>query len=79
MDYNFLTIERFMELEKSGALLESGTYEGELPGDGGKGAVGIIMDLHGKGKEHGGGGDDKTVEVPVAPPKNLNVRPKSAI
>lgn len=32
MDYNFLTIERFMELEKSGALLESGTYEGELPG-----------------------------------------------
>lgn len=42
MDYNFLTIERFMELEKSGALLESGTYEGELPGDerGGKRAGG---------------------------------------
>lgn len=38
MDYNFLTIERFMELEKSGALLESGTYEGELPGGRGGGA-----------------------------------------
>lgn len=29
MDYNFVTIDRFMELEKSGALLESGTYEGK--------------------------------------------------
>lgn len=29
VDYNFVTIERFMELEKSGALLESGTYEGK--------------------------------------------------
>lgn len=28
MDYNFVTVDRFMELEKSGALLESGTYEG---------------------------------------------------
>lgn len=29
MDYIFITVEDFMELEKSGALLESGTYEGE--------------------------------------------------
>lgn len=29
MDYNFVTVDRFMELEKSGSLLESGTYEGE--------------------------------------------------
>lgn len=29
VDYNFVTIDRFMELEKSGALLESGTYEGK--------------------------------------------------
>uniref|UniRef100_A0A3P9QF31 Membrane-associated guanylate kinase, WW and PDZ domain-containing protein 1 n=1 Tax=Poecilia reticulata TaxID=8081 RepID=A0A3P9QF31_POERE len=27
VDYNFVTVDRFMELEKSGALLESGTYE----------------------------------------------------
>ncbi|XP_062373462.1 membrane-associated guanylate kinase, WW and PDZ domain-containing protein 2a [Sardina pilchardus] len=27
VDYNFVSVERFMELEKSGALLESGTYE----------------------------------------------------
>ncbi|XP_029107857.1 membrane-associated guanylate kinase, WW and PDZ domain-containing protein 2-like isoform X7 [Scleropages formosus] len=27
VDYNFLTVDRFMELERSGALLESGTYE----------------------------------------------------
>ncbi|XP_018111245.1 membrane-associated guanylate kinase, WW and PDZ domain-containing protein 2 isoform X2 [Xenopus laevis] len=27
VDYNFITVEAFMELEKSGALLESGTYE----------------------------------------------------
>ncbi|XP_016135726.1 membrane-associated guanylate kinase, WW and PDZ domain-containing protein 2-like [Sinocyclocheilus grahami] len=27
VDYNFVTIERFVELERSGALLESGTYE----------------------------------------------------
>uniref|UniRef100_A0AAQ5ZHC8 Membrane-associated guanylate kinase, WW and PDZ domain-containing protein 2 n=1 Tax=Amphiprion ocellaris TaxID=80972 RepID=A0AAQ5ZHC8_AMPOC len=30
VDYNFVSVERFMELEQSGALLESGTYE-ELP------------------------------------------------
>lgn len=29
VDYNFVSVERFMELEQSGALLESGTYEGE--------------------------------------------------
>lgn len=29
VDYNFVSVERFMELEKSGALLESGTYEGK--------------------------------------------------
>lgn len=29
MDYNFVNVDRFMELEKSGALLESGTYEGK--------------------------------------------------
>lgn len=29
MDYNFVTVDQFMELEKSGALLESGTYEGK--------------------------------------------------
>lgn len=29
VDYNFVTVDRFMELEKSGALLESGTYEGK--------------------------------------------------
>lgn len=28
VDYNFVTVERFLELEESGALLESGTYEG---------------------------------------------------
>ncbi|XP_067861065.1 membrane-associated guanylate kinase, WW and PDZ domain-containing protein 2a isoform X16 [Heptranchias perlo] len=27
VDYNFVTVEEFMELEKSGSLLESGTYE----------------------------------------------------
>ncbi|XP_051974424.1 membrane-associated guanylate kinase, WW and PDZ domain-containing protein 2-like [Xyrauchen texanus] len=27
VDYNFVTFERFVELERSGALLESGTYE----------------------------------------------------
>uniref|UniRef100_A0A8B9GT20 Membrane-associated guanylate kinase, WW and PDZ domain-containing protein 1 n=1 Tax=Astyanax mexicanus TaxID=7994 RepID=A0A8B9GT20_ASTMX len=27
VDYNFVSVERFMELERSGALLESGTYE----------------------------------------------------
>uniref|UniRef100_A0AAY4CG29 Membrane-associated guanylate kinase, WW and PDZ domain-containing protein 1 n=1 Tax=Denticeps clupeoides TaxID=299321 RepID=A0AAY4CG29_9TELE len=27
VDYNFVSVEQFMELEKSGALLESGTYE----------------------------------------------------
>lgn len=30
VDYNFVTVDRFMELEKSGALLESGTYEGNV-------------------------------------------------
>lgn len=29
VDYIFITVEDFMELEKSGALLESGTYEGK--------------------------------------------------
>lgn len=29
VDYNFVTVDRFIELEKSGALLESGTYEGK--------------------------------------------------
>ena len=29
VDYNFVTVDRFMELEKSGSLLESGTYEGK--------------------------------------------------
>ena len=29
VDYNFVSVERFMELEQSGALLESGTYEGK--------------------------------------------------
>uniref|UniRef100_A0A8C8IAZ9 Membrane-associated guanylate kinase, WW and PDZ domain-containing protein 2 n=1 Tax=Oncorhynchus tshawytscha TaxID=74940 RepID=A0A8C8IAZ9_ONCTS len=32
VDYNFVSIERFMELEQSGALLESGTYEENLYG-----------------------------------------------
>ncbi|MCI4388702.1 hypothetical protein PGIGA_G00089110 [Pangasianodon gigas] len=27
VDYNFVTVEHFLELERSGALLESGTYE----------------------------------------------------
>uniref|UniRef100_A0A8C7GGY6 Membrane-associated guanylate kinase, WW and PDZ domain-containing protein 2 n=1 Tax=Oncorhynchus kisutch TaxID=8019 RepID=A0A8C7GGY6_ONCKI len=32
VDYNFVSTERFMELEQSGALLESGTYEENLYG-----------------------------------------------
>lgn len=28
VDYNFLTVEEFLELERSGTLLEVGTYEG---------------------------------------------------
>lgn len=28
MDYTFLTVEQFQELEKAGALLESGLFEG---------------------------------------------------
>ncbi|KAM8909507.1 membrane-associated guanylate kinase, WW and PDZ domain-containing protein 2a isoform 4-T4 [Spinachia spinachia] len=32
VDYNFVTIDRFMDLEKSGALLESGTYEDNFYG-----------------------------------------------
>uniref|UniRef100_A0A8C1D9A5 Membrane-associated guanylate kinase, WW and PDZ domain-containing protein 2 n=1 Tax=Cyprinus carpio carpio TaxID=630221 RepID=A0A8C1D9A5_CYPCA len=32
VDYNFVSVERFMELEKSGALLESGTYEDNFYG-----------------------------------------------
>ncbi|KAM9846170.1 membrane-associated guanylate kinase, WW and PDZ domain-containing protein 2a [Aulostomus maculatus] len=32
VDYNFVTIDRFIELEKSGALLESGTYEDNFYG-----------------------------------------------
>lgn len=30
VDYNFLSVEDFLELEKSGTLLEIGTYEGKL-------------------------------------------------
>lgn len=29
MDYNFLSVEDFLELEESGTLLEIGTYDGE--------------------------------------------------
>lgn len=29
MDYNFLSVDDFLELEESGTLLEIGTYEGE--------------------------------------------------
>lgn len=29
VDYNFLSVEDFLELEESGTLLEIGTYEGE--------------------------------------------------
>lgn len=32
VDYNFLTVEEFLELEQSGTLLEVGTYEGMEPG-----------------------------------------------
>nr|XP_057934142.1 membrane-associated guanylate kinase, WW and PDZ domain-containing protein 2a isoform X4 [Doryrhamphus excisus] len=32
VDYNFVSVERFLELEKSGALLESGTYEDNFYG-----------------------------------------------
>ncbi|XP_054641512.1 membrane-associated guanylate kinase, WW and PDZ domain-containing protein 1b isoform X3 [Dunckerocampus dactyliophorus] len=32
VDYNFLTVEEFLELEKSGTLLEIGTYEGNYYG-----------------------------------------------
>lgn len=28
MDYNFISVEQFKALEESGALLESGTYDG---------------------------------------------------
>jgi len=30
VDYTFLSVEEFKELEKSGALLESGIFEGEM-------------------------------------------------
>lgn len=30
VDYNFLSVEDFLELEKSGTLLEIGTYEGKF-------------------------------------------------
>lgn len=30
VDYNFLSVEDFLELEKSGTLLEIGTYEGKM-------------------------------------------------
>lgn len=33
MDYNFLSVEDFLELEASGTLLEIGTYEGEEDDD----------------------------------------------
>lgn len=29
VDYNFLSVKDFLELEKSGTLLEIGTYEGK--------------------------------------------------
>ncbi|XP_028575311.2 membrane-associated guanylate kinase, WW and PDZ domain-containing protein 1 isoform X20 [Podarcis muralis] len=32
VDYNFLTVQEFLELEKSGTLLEVGTYEGNYYG-----------------------------------------------
>uniref|UniRef100_H2TQ36 Membrane-associated guanylate kinase, WW and PDZ domain-containing protein 2 n=1 Tax=Takifugu rubripes TaxID=31033 RepID=H2TQ36_TAKRU len=32
VDYNFVSVERFMELEQNGALLESGTYEDNFYG-----------------------------------------------
>ncbi|XP_065605615.1 membrane-associated guanylate kinase, WW and PDZ domain-containing protein 1 isoform X17 [Cyrtonyx montezumae] len=32
VDYNFLTVEEFLELERSGTLLEVGTYEGNYYG-----------------------------------------------
>ncbi|XP_061864003.1 membrane-associated guanylate kinase, WW and PDZ domain-containing protein 1 isoform X17 [Colius striatus] len=32
VDYNFLTVEKFLELERSGTLLEVGTYEGNYYG-----------------------------------------------
>lgn len=31
MDYNFISVEQFKALEESGALLESGTYDGMSP------------------------------------------------
>lgn len=31
VDYSFLTVKEFLELEQSGTLLEVGTYEGKLP------------------------------------------------
>lgn len=31
VDYSFLTVKEFLDLEQSGTLLEVGTYEGELP------------------------------------------------
>lgn len=34
VDYNFLSVEDFLELEESGTLLEIGTYEGEDDDDG---------------------------------------------
>lgn len=30
VDYTFLTVEEFLDLEHTGTLLEVGTYEGEL-------------------------------------------------
>lgn len=30
VDYNFLSVEDFLELEKSGTLLEIGAYEGKM-------------------------------------------------
>lgn len=31
VDYNFISVEQFKALEESGALLESGTYDGMSP------------------------------------------------
>lgn len=33
VDYNFIPVEQFKALEESGALLESGTYDGMLKND----------------------------------------------
>lgn len=51
VDYNFLTVKEFLDLEQSGTLLEVGTYEGELC----PAAVGVLFSwvfhrIHGQWK-----------------------------